>query len=124
MGQITSPIVIIASASDWQAALKTGTYTMSTVDKSGQDVGFLHGSFPNQTIGIANRHYAGHHDLVILLIDPEKVTSPVKYEGALSGRPGTFPHIYGPLNTDAVILVSPLAEDANGHFVWPAGLSV
>jgi uncharacterized protein (DUF952 family) len=121
---LTDTIVIIALKSAWQKARAAGQYTQSTIDKTLAEVGFIHGSFPPQTMEIANRRYAKNEDLVILLIDPSRVTSPVKYEGARSGRPGTFPHIYGPLNTDAVYSVLQLKKDKNGQFINPVELSV
>jgi uncharacterized protein (DUF952 family) len=32
-----------------------------------------------------------------------------------------FPHIYGPLNTDAVVTVRPLAPGPDGQFSFAAG---
>lgn len=115
-------IVAIARQSVWQKAKETGQYTQSTIKTTLEEVGFIHCSFPNQTIGIANRHFTDEDNLVLLLIDEDKVTSPVKHEGALSGRAGTFPHIYGPLNTDAVYAVAPLAKDVAGLFTEPEAL--
>jgi len=41
-------------------------------------------------------------DVILLLVDTEKVSSPIKYESSRSGRPGLFPHIYGSLNIDSI----------------------
>jgi uncharacterized protein (DUF952 family) len=60
--------------------------------------------------------------LVFLFVDTEKLHAPVKYEGALSGRSGTFPHIYGPLNTDAVYATAAVEKDDRGQFVAPGEL--
>jgi uncharacterized protein (DUF952 family) len=115
-------IVAIAEQNEWQKALKSGSYTKSTIDSDLTDVGFLHCSLPEQTIAIANRHFRGRQNLILLFIDPDKVDAPVKYEGALSGRPGTFPHIYGPLNCNAVHGSAPLQEDHSGAFIAPRQL--
>lgn len=112
-------IVAITRRNVWEHAKKTGQYTQSTINETLGKVGFIHCSFPNQTIEIANRHFSNEDDLVLLLIDEDKVNSPVKHEGALSGREGTFPHIYGPLNVDAVYDVLPLVKDSSGKFVTP-----
>lgn len=112
-------IVIIAKQEVWQQAQKTGEYTQSTIDSTLEEVGFIHCSFPDQTMEIANRRFSDRDGLVLLLIDEDKVKAPVKHEGALSGRAGTFPHIYGPLNVDAVYSITPLEKDKEGKFIEP-----
>ncbi|HVI69275.1 MAG TPA: DUF952 domain-containing protein [Magnetospirillaceae bacterium] len=112
-------IVIIARRNVWEQALKVGEYTQSTIDSTLTEVGFIHCSFPDQTIEIANRRFASQDDLQLLFVDVEKVKAPIKYEGALSGRAGTFPHIYGPLNIDAVYATVSLKKDDKGEFITP-----
>ena len=115
-------IVIIARPDVWQQAQKTGEYTQSTIDSTLADVGFIHCSFPEQTIEIANRKYSEQENLLILFIDTAKVKVPIKYEGALSGRIGIFPHIYGALNVDAVYATVPLQKNDKGEFIAPEEL--
>jgi uncharacterized protein (DUF952 family) len=115
-------IVAIARQEIWQQALKTREYTQSTIDSTLADVGFIHCSFPDQSIEIANRHFSDRDDLILLLIDEGKVKTPVKHEGALSGRAGTFPHIYGPLNIDAVYATVNLEKNDEGKFMSPKEL--
>lgn len=115
-------IVAIARRKVWEQALTAGEYTQSTVKKALAEVGFIHCSFPDQTVDIANRHFRDEDNLVLLLIDESKVKVPVKHEDALSGRTGTFPHIYGPLNTSAVYAALPLEKGETGEFIMPAGL--
>ena len=50
---------------------------------------------------VGKRYFRGRQDLVMLCIDSDRVTAPVKYED-LNGEGMLFPHIYGPINTDAV----------------------
>jgi uncharacterized protein (DUF952 family) len=123
MAKEIKTIVVIARHSHWERALVTGVYTQSTINSALADVGFIHCSFPDQTIGIVNRKFTDEDDLMLLLVDAEKVNVPVKYEGALSGRAGVFPHIYGPLNVDAVYATAVLEKDSMGNFVPPNGLS-
>jgi uncharacterized protein (DUF952 family)/isopentenyldiphosphate isomerase len=115
-------IIAIAKENDWQAAQVSGYYTKSTIELDLRDTGFLHCSFPNQTVDIASRHFLMYGKLTLLFIDPLKVNAVIKYEGARSGRPGTFPHIYGPLNVDAVYNTAPLLKK-NSRFVAPEKLS-
>lgn len=74
-------------------------------------------------MAMANRKYRGEPDLVLLLINPEKVTSEIRYERALSGRPGIFPHIFGALNVGAVYGVAPLVAGPDGSFLPPDQLA-
>ena len=109
-------IVIIAERKKWEATQVANEYVQSTIDSTLKEVGFIHCSTPDQTLEIANRRFADRDNLVLLFIDTDKVKAPVKFEGALSGRAGTFPHIYGPLNVDAVYDVKPLKKGKDGMF--------
>lgn len=115
-------IVVTARQSDWQQAKAIGQYEQSTIDSTLADTGFIHATFPNQTIDMVNRHFTDRDDVVLLLVDAEKVKSPIKYESALSGRSGTFPHIYGPLNADAVDTTIELEKAKDGKFIAPKEL--
>jgi uncharacterized protein (DUF952 family)/chaperonin cofactor prefoldin len=53
-------------------------------------------------------------DFVLLVIDERKVTSPVKYEN-VGGI--LFPHIYGPLNRDAIVRVVAMGRREDGTFL-------
>jgi len=53
-------------------------------------------------------------DFLLLVIDERKVTSPVKYEN-VGGI--LFPHIYGPLNRDAIVRVVAMGRRADGTFL-------
>ncbi len=121
IGQMPT-IVVIAKRAAWEQALKAGEYTQSTIRKTLAEVGFIHCSLPDQTVAIANRHFAGEEDLMLLLIDETKVHAPIQYEGAQSGRSGIFPHIYGALNTDAVYKTVPLPKSSSGAFAMPEAL--
>jgi uncharacterized protein (DUF952 family) len=52
--------------------------------------------------GVLKRYYQGRKDLLKLIINTQKLTSELKYELAPSVNEN-FPHIYGPINLDAVI---------------------
>ena len=115
-------IVAIARHSEWQKAVIAGEYKLSTINSTLDDVGFIHCTNPDQTIDTANRRYTDQDDLLLLFIDVAKVIPEVKFESALSGRAGLFPHIYGPLNTNAVYGTASLAKDSDNHFITPAKL--
>jgi len=80
--------------------------------------GFIHCSYAEQVAASANRFYAAADELLVLCIDPEKLGSPLKAEPAGSGE--LFPHVYGPINRDAVTSVRALARDAAGKWAFRA----
>lgn len=113
----------IATAESWKAALEAGEYRTSTLGMSIADVGFLHASFPAQILDVAEKFYAEVTEpLLLLAIDTDRLTAPLLAEDA----PGTdmaFPHIYGPLNVDAVVEALGFERDApSGRFALPAGV--
>jgi uncharacterized protein (DUF952 family) len=76
--------------------------------------GFIHCSFAEQLAWVANRFYADAEDLLLLHIDTERLTSPLREELCDTGE--IFPHIYGPLNRDAVVKVDTPARGADGRW--------
>lgn len=88
----------ITTKSHWMKALENGNYRSDTLDTEG----FTHCSTEEQVAGVLNRYYQGHTDLVKLKIERNRITVPVLFELAPSVNQ-EFPHIYGPLNLDAVV---------------------
>ena len=108
----------IATRADWQTALADGEYTRSSVDKSLAEEGFIHASQASQVARTANRFYRDvPGDLVLLVIDEERLRAEVRYED-VPGAELPFPHIYGPLNTDAVLEARPFAAGPGGTFTF------
>jgi uncharacterized protein (DUF952 family) len=97
----TFHIYHITTRQEWEAALSKGGY-----EAAGQATeGFMHCSKADQIAGVLERYYAGRTGLLKLHIDPARLTSPLIYELAPSvNQP--FPHLYGPLNIDAVVEVT------------------
>jgi len=116
-----SVIYHIATGASWAQARRDGEYTMSTLDKTLAQEGFIHCSDASQVAGVANAFYQGERDLLLLVIDPERVTSRVQYDLA-PDQPAPYPHIYGPLNIEAVTEVRPFAPGSDGTFRFPETL--
>jgi uncharacterized protein (DUF952 family) len=117
---LVSRIYHIAVRTDWERALADGVYARSTVDKTLAEEGFIHASQASQVARTANTYYRDvPGDLVLLVIDPARVGAEVRYED-VPGAELPFPHIYGPLNVDAVLAVVPLAPGPDGTFGFPA----
>ncbi|MBT3338987.1 MAG: DUF952 domain-containing protein [Anaerolineae bacterium] len=118
-----SLIYHITTRSDWDAAQEKGGYVAASLESEG----FIHCSTELQAAPVANAFYAGQKGLVILVIDPEKLTSPLQWdppahpapESAPASLQGEFPHIYGALNLDAVIDVLSFEPNKTGEFSFP-----
>ncbi len=97
------PLFHIALPEDWAAAFATGEYRMSTRGITLQDEGFIHLSTRAQFVVVANNFYGDLDELVLLTIDPERLTDPVRFEPPAPGIDELFPHLYGPLPLSAVV---------------------
>jgi glutathione S-transferase len=110
----------LALTAEWTAAVAgDGWYRRSTRGLALDEVGFIHCAFAPQVQGVADRYYRGAGEVVLLTIDPGRLSSPVRVEAAAPGGEA-FPHVYGPLPVDAVITVEPLAADGEGVPVVPS----
>jgi uncharacterized protein (DUF952 family)/(2Fe-2S) ferredoxin len=107
-------ILHITQRQAWATAKDLGTYRSNTLDSEG----FIHCSTIAQVIGSANRFFKDQKDLVILIINVDRVTPEIRYEGADSNN--LFPHIYGALNIDAVMQSIDLESNPDGSFILPA----
>lgn len=104
----------LALEADWsQAQAGMSGYRISSIGRSLGEVGFIHCSFENQLRRVADAYYRGRTDVVLLSIDESKVTSPIREENTEGGTE-LFPHIYGPLNVDAVVRTRRLKPNPDG----------
>lgn len=100
--------------------------------------GFIHFSAPEQVLDTANRYYRGRTDLLLVVVDPERLTAELRWEpparpadgnggaaghGTASGSAASdgqgearYPHLYGPIDPDAVVTIVPFAPDSDGRF--------
>jgi uncharacterized protein (DUF952 family) len=108
----------IATASDWAQAQRDGEYTVSTRGRTLDEEGFIHASTAAQVAPVANLFYLDLPDLLVLVIDTDRVGPEIRYE-QVPGADAPFPHIYGPLNADAVLAARPLVPGPDGHFTFP-----
>jgi uncharacterized protein (DUF952 family) len=100
----------LATRQDWARA-SAQSYTTASLDGAG----FIGCSTAAQHTTVANARFAGRTDLVLLLIDADKLSSEVRFERA-GARGETFPHVYGPVNLDAVFEATPYQPGADGRF--------
>ncbi len=88
----------ITQRAAWEQAQTAGGYRGDTLSSDG----FIHCSRHEQVADVANAIFQGEPDLVLLRIDEAKVKPQIRYEDCYEAGE-TFPHIYGPLNLDAVV---------------------
>ena len=81
--------------------------------------GFIHCSTVEQVVATADRIFSGSGDLLLLEVDPPLLSSPLKWERATDVA-AEFPHIYGPLNADAVVGTFVLVEGVDGYMLPPS----
>lgn len=101
----------IATVEDWHAAQDAGTYKVASLATER----FIHCSTETQLVDTANRVFRGRADLVVLQIDEGRVRADIRHEQAPGGE-GSFPHVYGPLNLDAITDAIPFPPRADGRF--------
>lgn len=107
---MSDDIFHIAAATDWLAAVETGTYTTSTRGRRLQDEGFIHASRADQWCGVREAFYRDCDEaLVLLRIDTGRLGVPVVTEAVAPGGED-FPHLYGPLSPTAVTEVRIIAR--------------
>ncbi|CDN13299.1 hypothetical protein RintRC_7156 [Richelia intracellularis] len=105
-----SIILHITEKKQWKEAKLSGIYRGDTLNTEG----FIHCSTPKQIIPTANRFFLHKQGLIVLFIDTDRIQSEIRYEAAENGK--IFPHIYGVLNTNAVLKVLELSAGEDGRF--------
>jgi uncharacterized protein (DUF952 family) len=103
----------ITRRKDWEISEGAGVYTGDTLDREG----FIHCSAGEQVLRVANAFYHNQAGLVLLEIDPGQLIPEVKWEPAPGGE--LFPHLYGPLNLEAVRRVLDFSPGHDGLFQFP-----
>src|SRR4051812_37488566 len=93
----------LVPASVWET-LPPGPYRPASLAAEG----FVHCSHPGQVTWVANQFYAEVPDLLVLTLDPGLLGGQVREEGPAGGP--IFPHVYGPIEREAVVNVRPLAH--------------
>lgn len=92
----------------------TGPYRAPSLDSEG----FIHCSYAGQVARVANMFYRHEPDLMVLGIDPELLSSQVLAEDPGVGE--KFPHVYGPLDSPAVVEILPLQRNPAGLWEFAA----
>jgi glutathione S-transferase len=101
----------LVTRADWERC--AGDYRAASLETEG----FIHCSYAGQVAASANRFYADAGVLLLLHVEPERLSSPLKAEPAGSGE--LFPHVYGPIDRPAVVRVEALRRGADGRWAFP-----
>jgi uncharacterized protein (DUF952 family) len=111
-------ILHATSRTAWSGAQKNGQYAADSLTGEG----FIHCSKTDQILRVANLVFAGQPGLVLLVIDPVLLTSELRWDPGVDLATELFPHIYGPINLDAVVRVIDFEPGTDGKFHLPKSL--
>lgn len=112
----------LVRASEWQAWPTTEPFRPDGFERDG----FMHCTAePEILLQVANNVFKETPgEFLVLVIDPARVRAPVKFEAPVPPPPEShplarhlFPHIYGPLNQDAVVSLHPARRAEDGTFL-------
>ena len=106
----------ITSSAAWVDAQAAGFYSAPSLEAQG----FIHCSeiSAEQLLAVANHLYAGQSGLVLLMIEAGRLEAALRYEEFETGGE-FFPHVYGPINLDAVVQIVPFTPQPDGTFQLP-----
>jgi uncharacterized protein (DUF952 family) len=116
-GTLNQHIFHITERSVFAAALETGAYEAETLKTEG----FVHCSTRAQVLRSASRLFAGRSDLVLLCIEASRLGERLRYEPA---HDESFPHCYGPIPLDAILVAIDFPCRPDGGFDLPEELAV
>jgi uncharacterized protein (DUF952 family) len=113
----------ITSLKAWREAGQRGEYRAESLETEG----FIHCSTETQVLPVAAKYYPGRGRLLLLAIDPARLSAQLKWEPPSGGAPPAgvpegevFPHVYGPINLDAVVRVFDLEPAPDGTHSLPS----
>jgi uncharacterized protein (DUF952 family) len=120
---MTRFIFHLTTPEQWQQAQVIGFYRADSLEYDG----FIHASPIEQVIAVANAFYRSQSELMLLCLDPDRLTSEIRWESpvhpasnaSVAFASEVFPHIYGPINLDAVQDAIALSKDKNQAFFLP-----
>jgi uncharacterized protein (DUF952 family) len=75
--------------------------------------GFIHFSSAEQLESTLTKHFAGQEVLVLLAVDTGRLGKRLQWEPSSGGV--VFPHLYGPLELDAVVWTEPITLGPDGR---------
>jgi uncharacterized protein (DUF952 family) len=104
----------IISDADLRAARLAGEIAPETLAAEG----FVHCSFGEQVLIPANERYRGRADLVLVVLDRDRILHEVIVEDSYATG-HEFPHVYGPIPLEAIVTVVRFPPNPDGTFALP-----
>jgi uncharacterized protein (DUF952 family) len=104
----------ICAESLWREAETARRFSGTSADARD---GFIHFSTAAQLAETAAKHFAGASGLILIAVDADALSAPLKWETSRGGE--LFPHLYGPLSLSAVRWARPLADEVDGRRPLP-----
>jgi uncharacterized protein (DUF952 family) len=112
----------LTSRQAWHDAQARGGYHAESLEREG----FIHCSTRTQVPPVAEKYYAGQQGILLLEIDLSLLSSELRWEPPSGGTPPPgvpegelFPHVYGPINLDAIVKVHDLESNPDGSYKLP-----
>ena len=101
----------LVPAEEWERKRDMEIYTPATFEQEG----FIHTTNGlDELVAVGNRYYTGdNRPYRALVLDVSRIASPVRYDDPDQ----VYPHIYGPLNTSAVVGELTAERGADGTFL-------
>jgi uncharacterized protein (DUF952 family) len=96
----------IVPSHEWQG-LAADRYEASSLLSEG----FIHCSFAEQVDNVLARYFGNEQAVMILEIDPARLVSKLIVEPSTGGE--SYPHVYGPINLDAVVSTERRSKDVD-----------
>jgi uncharacterized protein (DUF952 family) len=105
-----APVIYhLTTLQEWEEAQDVGTYRPPSLERHG----FIHCATEEQLDGVMKKHFGQHENLVKLIIDPSRLTTRLQYD-RVEEEQQEFPHLYGPLNLEAVtqiVFLDPITSE-------------
>lgn len=112
----------LTSRQVWRDSQARGDYRVESLESEG----FIHCSTRTQVLPVAEKYYGGQQDILLLEIDPSLLSSELRWEPPSGGAPPPgvpegelFPHVYGPINLEAIVKVYDLESNPDGSYKLP-----
>ncbi len=112
-----SHVFHITERSAFAVALESGKYEAESLAREG----FIHCSTREQIQRTAARFFGGKKGLVLLCVDAAQLGPALRFEAAEGEQ---FPHCYGAIPLEAIVVVIDFPCHADGSFTLPEELAL
>lgn len=103
-------ITKVITKRNWEIAKIDGEINEASL----KEEGFIHCSFLEQALKVAEKHFSHEEDVLLLTIDPSLIKAKIKHE--LASNDQEYPHVYGVIHIEAIVDITPFTKE-NGKFI-------